>query len=182
MPVRKAVLVLIAMYFLQLPAYAADKISLTLQVADGASYTDITYHVPYGNIINVSKGQNILSLKVVLKNISSYTQSLSIGPEWGGSEYKDESGVGLITFEVTDENGNNNVITKTADLNATGTTSYIYLGSGQTKEIEILMTSNDWDNAFKLSDKGATKLRARASYKNGSDIIYSDYYTINLKD
>lgn len=89
--------------------------------------------------------------------------------------------MGLITFEITDNKGNNNVVTKKVDVKSSKE-SYVYLAPGKSKEFEILLSSSEWNNAFQLMDQGATQARARASYKNGSTVIYSDYYTILLEE
>jgi hypothetical protein len=90
-------------------------------------------------------------------------------------------GYGLISFEVTDEHGNNNVVTKKIAVDQTTSEGYKYIGPGKTKEFEIRLTEGEWENAFKLVKLGAAKLRARACYKNASTVIYSRYYTILLE-
>lgn len=179
---NKTFLILIFIYFLQAVVYADGPFELTIQFTNGASYDYKTYQAPPGNTIKAKRGKCVIQFKVVLKNVSSSSQSLDIGSGWGGSSYGGTSGTGLITFEITDENGNNNVVTKKVDVNQSKKESYVYLGPGKSKEFEIMLTSREWDNAFKLMNTGSTRLRARASYKNRSNIIYSDYYTILLED
>lgn len=179
---KNAVLIVILICLAQLAAYAGDKFELTIQVAEKTVIGgDRTYRSPRNNTIKVNRGDTSIRFKVVLKNISSDSQSLSIGSGWGGSDYGGASGMGLITFEITDDKGNNNVVTKEMDVKSSKE-SYVYLGPGKSKEFEILLAPTEWSNAFKLRDQGATQARARASYKSGSTVIYSDYYTILLND
>ncbi len=178
---KRFLLGFLLVYLAASPAFADEPFELTIQVFGEVGYGYNVYYPPPGNIIKVRGGGHSMPFKVILKNTSSSTQSLNIGGGFGGSSYGGKSGIGLITFEVTDENGNENVVTKKIDVDQSRGESYIYLGPGKAKEFEILLTPTEWNNAFKLMNKGASRLRARASYKSGSTVIYSDYYTILLE-
>jgi hypothetical protein len=151
-------------------AYAEDPFEITIQAYryDGGVY----YQLPL-KTIKVQGAEYDRRFKVVIKNISSGTQRLDIDTA--------DNGLGQIFFEVTDENENRNVVTKKADLTRSQSRGYVLLGPGNTKEFEIFLSRGEWENAFKLVKDGASRLRARAVYKNGSNTICSDYYTIVLE-
>ncbi|HPM42440.1 MAG TPA: hypothetical protein PLV52_01245 [Candidatus Omnitrophota bacterium] len=175
------IVVLVSLLFFQSYLYGDGPFELTVQVFGQVGYENVVYYNPPGNVIRVRRGAPVIPFKVVLKNISSSTQSLNIGSGSGGSSYGAKSGITLITFETTDENGNTNVVTKKVELGQSRGESYIYMAPGKTKEFEIMLSPNEWNNAFKLADQGATRIKARVSYKSGSTTIYSDYYTIIIE-
>lgn len=167
-----AVLVLLSL--LQAPAYAADAFEISLMFFYDKGYYDGVYYAPKNNIIKVREDGPPRPLKVVLKNISSSSQRLNTDMASGGLD--------LITFEMTDERGNNNIVTKKVDPIQTRAQGYEYIGPGKTKEFEIMVTEREWNNAYKLAKDGVTKVRARVTYKNGSTVISSPYYTIMFAD
>ena len=164
---------------LQTPVYAGDPFEVKILVFKESGYYNGIYYTPANNTIKVRDEGPIKPLKVALKNITSKTQRLNISRRLNA----DETSLGLdaISFEITDEHGKSNIITKKVDTFQSSSQGYNYINPGETKEFEILLSEREWNNAFKLAKQGATKLRARASYKNGSDVIYSDYYTILLE-
>jgi hypothetical protein len=163
--------VLVFMSLTQAPVYAGDVFEITIQIFLDKGYDSNVYYPPPGNIIKIRDGHCFKPFKVVLKNITSSTQSLNVDEA--------NQGLGLITFDITDENGNNNVVTKKTEVGGESRyQGYNYINPGKIKEFEIMLTEREWSNAYKLVHQGATKLKARASYKNGSTVIYSDYYTI----
>jgi hypothetical protein len=166
----------------QLPVYAAGEFELKIQVPDDSSFDRSVYYDPPGNVIKIIGSGRGARFRVALKNVSSSPQTLSIEGSYGGSKYGGASGMSHITFEITDENGNNNVVSKKVGANQSKDESYLYLNPGKTKNFDILLTSSEWDNAFELSDQGAKDLHARAAYKNGPSVIYSDYYDVRLDD
>jgi hypothetical protein len=132
------------------------------------------YYSPPANTIKVKGTAYVKPLKVIIKNISSSTQRLDIDTA--------DEGLGQILFEITDEKENRNIVTKKVDLGKSQSRAYRLIGAGNTKEFEIRLNQGEWENAFKLVQEGASRLRARAVYKNGSTSIYSDYYTIVLEE
>jgi hypothetical protein len=166
--------ILVLMGLFQAPAYAGDPFEIAMQIFQDTGYYNSIYYAPPNNIIKVRNDGPVRPLKVVLKNVTSSTQHLNTDLS--------SQGFDLITFEMTDERGNNNVVTKKIDLSRSGAQGYDYIGPGKTKEFEILLTEREWNNAFKLTKQGATQLRARVSYRNGSNVIYSDYYTILFQE
>lgn len=169
-----AACIIFCICFLQAPVYAGDLFEITIQTFVANGYFDGVYRNPPKNTIRSRGTEYVRPFRVVVKNITSSTQRLDLDIA--------EMGLGQIIFEVTDEKDNKNVITKKADLSKSKGMSYTYLNPGQTKEFDIQLSRADWDNAHNLVEKGATKLRARAAYKNGSNVIYSDYYTIILEE
>jgi hypothetical protein len=153
------------------PAHAEDAFRITIQVFYERGDDRNIYYEPAGNFIRVRPGP-ARPFKVVLRNITSNTQVLRV----------DEAsrGLNLITFEITDENGNNNIVTKKIDLSKSRSEGYNNIAPGKTKEFEIILTEKEWDNSFKMLKQGVSKVKVRASYRNGSTIIYSDYYTVIL--
>jgi hypothetical protein len=121
----------------------------------------------------VRRDDPVRPIKVILKNIISSSQKFSTDLASQGLE--------LITFEMTDECGNSNGVTKKIDAQVSRAQRYSYIGPSQMKEFEIVLTEGEWNNAYKLAKQGATKVRARVSYKNSSSIIYSDYDTIQFE-
>ncbi|MFH1209148.1 MAG: hypothetical protein V1673_06320 [Candidatus Omnitrophota bacterium] len=170
---------LVLMGISQTFAHAGDAFEVKILVFKESGYYNGIYYAPANNIIKASNDGPIKPLKVALKNITSRTQRLNISRRLNA----DETSLGLdaISFEMTDEHGNQNIITKKVDTIQSSSQGYNYINPGETKEFEIIMSEREWNNAFKLSKQGATKIRARASYKNGSDVIYSGYYTILLE-
>jgi hypothetical protein len=152
-------------------AYAGDPFEITIQVYSNEGNV---YYSPPANTIKVKGTAYVKPLKVIIKNISSSTERLDIDTA--------DEGLGQILFEITDEKENRNVVTKKADLEKSQSKAYRLIGSGNTKEFEIRLNPNDWENAFKFVKEGSSRLRARAVYKNGSNAIYSDYYTIILEE
>jgi len=172
-------IVLVLMGILQTPSYAGDAFEVKILLYKESGYYNGIYYEPANNTIKVRDDGPIRPLKVALKNITSKTQRLNVSSRLNA----DETSIGLdaISFEMTDENGNKNIITKKVDPRQSSSQGYNYVNPGETKEFEVLMSEREWNNAFKLQKQGASKLRARASYRNGSDVIYSDYYTILLE-
>ena len=152
-------------------AYADGPFEIIIQVYsnDGG-----VYYSPPGKTIKVKGTAYVKPLKVVIKNISSDTQRLDIDTA--------DEGLGQINFEITDEKENRNVVTKKVDLGKSQSKAYRLIGPGNTKEFEIRLNPDEWENAFKFVKEGASRLRARAVYKNGSNTICSDYYTIILEE
>ncbi|MBP7056428.1 MAG: hypothetical protein KBB52_06225 [Candidatus Omnitrophica bacterium] len=181
MPRKILVIALFSFLFFQSYLYADGPFELTIQVFGQVGYENVVYYNPPGNIIKIRRGMPVIPFKVVLKNVSSSSQSLNIGSGSGGSSYGAKSGISLVTFETTDENGNTNVVTKKVEASQSRGESYIYLAPGKTKEFEIMLSPNEWNNAFKLAEQGASRIKARASYKSGSTTIYSDYYTVIIE-
>jgi hypothetical protein len=173
------VTILVLMGISQAPAYADNAFEVKILVFKEVGYYEGLYYAPANNIIKVRNDGPIRPLKVALKNISSKTQRLNISRRLTADETS--QGLDAISFEMTDERGNKNIITKKVDTIQSSSSGYNYINPGETKEFEIIMSEREWNNAFKLAKQGATKVRARASYKNGSDVIYSDYYTILLE-
>jgi hypothetical protein len=170
------VMVLVLLGISQAPAHASDAFEVKILVYNESGYYNGIYYAPSNNIIKAKNNGPIKPLKVAVKNISSRTQRLNISRRLNADETS--QGLDAISFEMTDEHGNKNVITKKVDTIQSSSQGYNYLNPGETKEFEIIMSEREWNNAFKLAKQGATKVKARASYKNGSDVIYSDYYTI----
>jgi len=168
------IMIIIVISILQTPVYADNAFELTIQVFYDEGYDQNVYYAPRNNTIKIKGHGYAKPFKVVLKNVTSSTQPLNFDESSGG--------IDMITFEITDESGNTNVVTKKIDAEASRYQGYTYINPGQAKEFEILLTEREWDNAYKLVKQGAAKLKARASYKNGSNIIYSDYYTIILEE
>ncbi len=161
------------------PAHADEAFEVKILVYKETGYFNGVYYAPANNTIKVSNDGPIKPLKVALKNITSRTQRLNISRRLNA----DETNLGLdaISFEMTDEHGNQNSITKKVDTVQSSSQGYNYINPGETKEFDVTMSEREWNNAFKLAKQGATRVKARASYKNGSDVIYSDYYTILLE-
>lgn len=165
-----AIVLFVFVCIFHVAAYAADSFKLTIEFVIGPGGDYYVYREPVGKIIRASSYGYSMPFKIVLKNVTSSTQSLVVG---GANK-----GLGLITFEITDENGNSNVVTKKIDASQSTNHGYNYLAPGKTKEFMIALNEQEWDNVFKLARQGAAKLTARASYKNGPTVIYSGYYTI----
>ncbi|HPN72875.1 MAG TPA: hypothetical protein PKZ41_02650 [Candidatus Omnitrophota bacterium] len=176
MNIRKAscfIVILALAFMIQGPiALAADPFELTIQLFYEHGEDKNIYYESINPVIEIGGGP-VRPFKVVLKNTSSSPQPLNIDLA--------QKGLGLLTFEITDESGNKNVVSKKPDPILSKSESYIYVAPGKTKEFEIILTEREWNNAFKLIKQGSSKVRARASYKNGSKMIYSDYYTLVLK-
>ena len=170
------VMILVLVGVSQTPARASDAFEVKLLVFKDSGYYNGIYYAPPNNIIKARNNGPIKPLKVAVKNISSKTQRLNISRRLNADETS--QGLDAISFEMTDEHGNKNIITKKVDTIQSSSQGYNYINPGESKEFEIIMSEREWNNAFKLAKQGATKIRARASYKNGSDVIYSDYYTI----
>ncbi|MFH1799239.1 MAG: hypothetical protein ABH891_00130 [Candidatus Omnitrophota bacterium] len=166
---------LVLMGISQTPAHADEPFEVKILVFEETGYYDGIYYAPANNIIKIRNNGPIKPLKIALKNITSQTQRLNISRRLSADETS--QGLDAITFEMTDEHGNKNVITKKVDAIQSSSQGYNYINPGETKEFEIIMSEREWNNAFKLSKQGATKVRGRASYKNGSRVIYSGYYT-----
>lgn len=166
--------VLLLLTFFHFPAYADEPFELTIQILSDSNYWNSTYYTPQKNIIRIRADGPTKTFRVVLKNISSSNQRLNYDTA--------TLGLGMLSFEMSDESGNENIVTKKVDPIQSKSQTYSYIAPGATKEWQISLTAREWDNAYKLIQRGATKVRARASYKNGSSIIHSDYYTLLLVD
>jgi hypothetical protein len=147
-----------------------DKFDVWIEVYNqsGFSYRPQANHIALPGVIQTRP------FRVVLKNISKETQKLFLDQSHGPLD--------CISFEITDENNNQNVVTKKIDPKRSQMSAYQYLAPGQTKEFDILMSPKEWDNSFKLVMQGARKLRARVLYKSGSETIYSDYYDFVIEN
>jgi len=168
------VITLIFTGIFQAPAYAEEPFEISIRFFSESGYFENIYYEPRNKIVKVRQTHGVKPVKVVVKNISSKTQRLVID--------QTSKGLDLITFEITDERGRNNVVSKKVDAYASRSEGYNYLGPGETKEFEIVLNESEWNNALKLLKEGATKVKARATYKNGSEVIYSDYYTLVLEE
>lgn len=132
------------------------------------------YYKPMTNRFKLRPDVYLRPFKVVVKNVSKDTQTLAVDLSQGPLTY--------ISFEVSDENGNENLITKKIDINKSQLSNYQYIGPGRSKEFEVLITQKEWDNAFALAGKGSRKFKVRALYKSGSKTFYSDYYYIEFEE
>jgi len=138
-------------------------------------YTESTsYYKPATSVIKVTPIMRLHPFKLVIKNISKDTQQLSIDAKQGSQDY--------ISFEVTDENDNSNLITKKVDTSKSQMPTYIYIAPGKRKEFEIFLSPADWENAGSLVSKGARRLHVRAVYKSGSKKFCSDYYDFIIEE
>lgn len=167
-----AVVFALSAMFMSCHAAAESPFRLSIETFYERSDDRNIYSAPYNNVIKVRGAGYARPFMVILKNVSDRTQQLMV----------DEAtqGFGLITFEITDENGNNNVVTKKISATLSRSEGYRNLGPGKKKEFEVFLNEREWNNAFKLLRSGAVKLLARAAYKNRSETIYSDYYTLVL--
>ncbi|MFA6599508.1 MAG: hypothetical protein WCU74_00650 [Candidatus Omnitrophota bacterium] len=155
------------------PARAGKNFQLVLQVFYSEGYYQGIYYRPGSNVIRIREDDPVRPWKLVLKNITATSQRLNVDLA--------SAGLYLIAFEVTDDRGNKNLITKKISAMDSKASRYEYIGPGRTKEFVIILTEREWNNAYKLEKQGASKLRLRASYKNGNEVIYSDDYTILLE-
>jgi len=116
------------------------------------------------------------SFQVIVVNISSSPASQTF--------YEDASSQGYssISFEITDENGNSNVIRKKRDPRASETVSSTYMRQGEKRVFDINLDEDTWENAFKLQKQGSRKFRVRAIYDNNGREIYSEYYALEVID
>lgn len=167
---RCAIVLLVFVCILHVAAYAEDSFKLTIQFLAGPGSDYEIYREPVRNVVRGSSYGYGKPFKIVLKNVTSSTQSLVVGGA--------DKGLGLITFEITDDKGNSNVVTKKIDVSQSRGEGFNYLSPGKAKEFMIALSEQEWNNVFKLARQGPTRLSARATYKNGSTVIYSDYYTI----
>jgi hypothetical protein len=109
---------------------------------------------------------------VIITNISSSAQ-----PYYGQSE---DTGYSSISFEITDEGGNTNVIRRKRSASVSGAVTSTYLKPGEKQVFDILLNDEEWDNCFKLYKEGAKRARVRAIYDNESKTVYSPYYDVIL--
>jgi len=92
------------------------------------------------------------------------------------------SGYSSISFEVTDEEGNLNIIRRKRDPNASSMIGSAYLLPGEKRVFDISMNENDWEGVFKLYREGARRMKVRAIYDNEPRKIYSEYYELIFID
>jgi hypothetical protein len=114
------------------------------------------------------------SFVVIVTNTDSSTQEFY--------EQAASGGYSSISFEITDENGNSNVVRKKRDPGASSMVTSTYLKPQEKREFDIQVDEDTWENAFKLQKQGARKLKVRAIYDNNGSNIYSEYYYIEMAD
>ena len=114
------------------------------------------------------------SFVVTVTNTDSSAQSFY--------ENASSGGYSSISFEITDEFGNSNVVRKKRDPGASTTVTSQYLQPQEKKMFDILVDPNTWDNAYKLHKQGARKFKVRAIYDNNGSAIYSEYYNLEVID
>lgn len=116
------------------------------------------------------------SFQVIIINTSSSFASQSF--------YEDASsgGYSSISFEITDENGNSNVVRKKRDPRASESVASTHMSQGEKRVFDINLDEDTWENAFKLQKQGARKFRVRAIYDNNGREIYSEYYDLEVID
>ena len=156
--------------------WGCEPFEMTIQAYLYESYDGTIYYPPPNNIIKM-KGPRTGRFRIILKNVSSDTQSLL-----KATASSAEKGMGQIFFESTDESGNRNVVTKKIDASQSKMQGYSYIGPGKSVDFDVSLTPKDWEGLGLLVSKGARKLRTRAAYKNGTSTIYSDYYTVIIEE
>jgi len=97
-------------------------------------------------------------------------------------ENASSGGYSSISFEITDENGNSNVVRKKRDSSASTTVTSSYIRPLEKRVFDIAIDEDTWENAYKLQKRGARKFRVRAIYDNNNSKIYSDYYDLEVID
>jgi hypothetical protein len=126
------------------------------------------YYRPAMSEIKMTPMMRIKPLRVVVKNISNDTQKLIIDSKQGSLDF--------ISFEITDENNNSNLITKKVDTSKSKVPAYTYIAPGKNRFFEVYLSPAEWENVGALVNKGSRKLHARAVYKSGSRNFCSTYY------
>jgi hypothetical protein len=138
-----------------------------------AMYYSGNYVEPLDRTFKV-QGNYPSSFQVIVINTSTSSQSFY--------ENASDGGYGSISFEITDEEGNRNVVRKKTDPYASGTVSSTYMNPGEKRVFDITIDQDTWENAYKLLKQGARKFRVRAVYDNESTVIYSEYYDLEVID
>lgn len=150
---------------------AEQPFEITIQVyRQQGPLLDGSYIEPPGKIIRVRYGEFSGWFRIVLKNVTSQTQELQLESA--------DRGYGRIELYATDENNNENIITKKVDPSLSRGTGQAFVGPGRTKYFDINLTPSEWNNVFKLAQKGATRITVRAAYRNRSTTMFSDPYTV----
>jgi len=133
-----------------------------------------SYSQPLDRVFRI-KGEYPTSFQVIITNMSSSAESFY--------ENAASSGYSSISFEITDEKGNTNVVRKKRDPYASSTVTSQYLRPGEKRVFDILIEEDTWENAYKLQKQGARKFKVRAVYDNNSTTsIYSEYYDLEISD
>jgi hypothetical protein len=112
------------------------------------------------------------SFQVIVTNTSSSSQSFYESAASGGYS--------SISFEITDEEGNSNVVRKKRDPNASSAVVSTHMKPGESRAFDIFIEEDTWEGAYKLQEQGARKFRVRAAYDNNGSTIYSDYYNLEV--
>jgi hypothetical protein len=147
----------------------SDSFKLTVSIGD----KDGRHIEPADRVFKVPSGIPT-TFYVTATNTSSSMERLY--------EQAADPGYSSISFEISDEAGNTNVIRRKKDLSASGAVASIPIQPENKKVFEINLNEDEWENVFNLSKKGARRLRGRAVYENDFKKIYSEYYQLIIID
>ena len=131
------------------------------------------YEEPLDRTFNV-RGNYPSSFQVIVINTDESAQPFY--------ENATSGGYSSISFEITDENGNSNVVRKKRNVDDSSMVSSKYLKPLEKRVFDISIDEDTWENAYKLHKQGARKFRVRAIYDNNGSKIYSEYYDLEVID